>query len=183
MSFQGPCGSTSSAELSGSDLTSHAVSKETIAPGELDLFGRDWIRRWKDGPGHNKDWRSSRYLKSMRKGERAKYQLSSLGRRSCLNPSKATNYYLAIIQFPPHIAVPKDMLRQKSTSCQGHSSYLKPKSSWQAMNEMGLNKKTSFLPKSRARCEPWMTNPIDPLDIEEARRPKDRFSAESEVSK
>ena len=50
------------------------------------------------------------------------------------------------------------------------------------MNEVGP-KKTTFLPKSRARCEPWMTNPIDSLDIEEAQRPKDRFSDDSEVSK
>ena len=183
MSFQGPCSSTSSAELSGSDLISHPVSKETIAPNELDLFGRDWLCWWKDGPGHNKDWRSSRYLKVMSKAKREKYQLSSLGRRSYLNSSKATNYHLAITQFPPHIGVPKDTLRQKPTFCQGHSSYLKPKSSWQAMNEVGLNKKTIFLPKSGARCEPWMTNPIDSLDIEEARTPEDRISADSKVSK
>ena len=181
--FLGPCGSTSSTEIGGSALSSHSIGEASIAPNKLDHLGRDWIRRWKDGPGHNKDWRSSRYLKSMRKGERAKYQLSSLGRGSYLNPSKATNYYLAITQFPPHIAVPKDMLRQKSISCQGHSSCLKPKSSWQAMNEMGLNKKTTFLRKTRARCEPWMASPIDSLDIEDAWRPKDRLSSESEISK
>ena len=183
MSFQGPYNSKSRAEIGDSDLLSHSGSKETIAPSELDLFGRDYIRRWKDGPGRNKDRRSSRYLKSMRKGERAKYQLSSPGRRSYLIPSKVTNGYLAITQFPPYIAVPKDMLRQKSTSCQGHSSYLRPKSSWQAMNEAGLNKKTSFLRKSHARCEPSMTGPIDSLDIEEARKSHDRLSADSEVSK
>ena len=184
MSFQGPCGSMSSAELSGSDLTSHSVSKETIAPDELDLFGRDWICWWKDGPGHNKGWRSSRYLKIMSKGKRAKYQLSSLGRRSSLtyvNASKATKTYLAITQFSSHIAVPKDMLRQKPTFCQGHSSY-QPESSWQAMNEAGLEN-TILLPSSRARCEPWMTKSIDLLDIEEAWTPKDSFSANSEVSK
>lgn len=183
MSFQGPYNSRSSTEIGDSDLLSHSISKSTIAPGELDLFGRDRVRRWKDGPGHNKDWRSSRYLKSMRKGERAKYQLSSLGRRSYSNPSKATNNYLAITQFPPHIAIPKDMLRQKSACCQGHSSYLRPKSSWQAMNEAGLNKKTNFLRKSRAGCQPSMTGPIDLLDIEEDWKSNDRFSAGSEVSK
>lgn len=47
---QGPCGSTSSAEIRGSNLLSHSVSEETVAPNGLDLFGRDWIRRWKDGP-------------------------------------------------------------------------------------------------------------------------------------
>ena len=183
MSFQGSCSSTSNSKIGGFDSLSHSVSEETIASGELDLFGRDWIRRWKDGPGHSKDWRSSRYLKSVRKGERAKYQLSSLARRSCLDSFKATNHYPAISQSQPHIAVPRDMLRQKSTSCQGHSSCLKSKSSWQAMNEVGLDKKTIFLPKSRARCEPWMTNAINSLDIEEARRPKDIFSAESQVFK
>ena len=180
---QGPCSSTSSAEISGSNLLSHSVSEETVAPNELDLFGRDWIRRWKDGPGRNKDWKSSCYLTSMRKRGQAKFQVSSLGSRSNLDPSKATNYYLAITHSPSHIAVPKDMLRQKSTSCQGHLSCLKPKSSWQAMNEVGLNKKTISLPKSRARCEPWMTDPVDSWDIEEARRLQDRFSAEPEVSK
>ena len=183
MSFQSPCGSTSSAEVGGSELLSHPVSDETIAPGELDHFGRNWIRRWKDGPGRNKDWRSNCYLKPMRKGEWAKYQLSSLGRRSCLKRSKATNHHLANTPSPPQIAVPKDMLRQKSTSWQGHRSYLEPKSSWQAMSEVGLNKKTNFLPKSRARCEPWTTDLIDSLDNEEARRPKDRFSANPEISK
>ena len=183
MSFQGPYNSKSSVEIVKSDSLSHRVSKETIAPSELDLFGRDRIRRWKDGPGHNRDWRSSRFLKSMRKGEQAKYQLSSLGCKSHLNPSKATNHYLAITQFPSYIAVPKDMLRQKSTSCQGHSSYLKPKSSWRAMYEMGLNQKIILLPKSRARSKPWITDATDSFDIEEARSPRDGFNAESEVSK
>ena len=183
MSFRTPYNSKSSAEIGESDLLSHCVSKETVAPGGPDLVGRNWIRWWKIGPGRGKDWRSSRYLKSMRKGEWAKHQLSSLGRRSRLIPSKAANYYLAIAQAPSHIAVPKDMLRQKSRSCQRHSSYLRPKSSWQAMNEAGLNKKTNFLRKSRARCEPPMTGPMDSLDIEEARRPNDTISADSEVSK
>ena len=183
ISSQGPCGSTSSAEIRESILLSHSVSEETIALNELDFFGRDWIRRWKDGPGRNKDWKSSCYLKSMRKRGQAKFQVSSLGRRSNMDPSKATNYYLAIAHSPSHIAVPKDMLRQKSTFCQGRSSYLKPKSSWQAMNEVGLNKKTVFLSKSCARCEPWMTDPIDSLDIEKFWRPEDRFSADPEDSK
>lgn len=138
------------------------------------------MERWS---GRNKDWKSSRYQKSMRKRERAKFQVSSAGRRSYLDPSKATNCYLAITHSPPHITVPKDMLRQKSTSWHGHSSCLKPKSSWQATNEMGLNKKTIFLPKSRARCKPWMTDPTDSLDIEEVQRQDDRFSADLEVSK
>ena len=183
MSFQSPCGSTSGAEVGGSEFLSHPVSEETIAPGELDHFGRNWIRRWKDGPGRNKDWRSNRYLKPMRKGEWAKYQLSSLGRRSCSKRSKATNHHLSNTPFPPNIAVPKDMLRHKSTSCKGHGSYLKPKTSWQAMNEVGLNRKINFLSKSRARCEPWMTDLTDSLDIEEARRLKDRFSADQEIPK
>ena len=183
MSFHGPCGGTSGAEIGGSAPLSHSIGEESTALNRLDLFGRDWIRRWKDGPGHNKDWRPSRFLKSMRKGEQAKYQLSSLGCKSHLNPSKATNHYLAITQFPSYIAVPKDMLRQKSTSCHGHSSYLKPKSSWRAMYEMGLNQKIILLPKSRARSKPWITDATDSFDIEEARRPRDGFNAESEVSK
>ncbi|KAK0509952.1 hypothetical protein JMJ35_007346 [Cladonia borealis] len=181
-SFGASGGSTFSTEIVGSGLTSHFVSEGIIVPNGLDLFGREWIRRWKDGPGRNKDWRSSRYLKPMKEGEGAKYQLSSLGRRSYLNLSQATNYYLGITRIPPHIAVPKEMLRQKSTSCHGHSSYLKPKSSWRAMYEMGLNQKIILLPKSRARSKPWITDATDLFDIEEARRPRDGFNAESEVS-
>lgn len=136
-SSQGPCSSTSSAETTGSNLLNHSVGEETIAPNELDLFGRDWIHRWKDGPGRNKEWRASRYLKSLRKGERAKCQLLPSERRSpprYLYRSKAASHHLAITHSPPHIAVPKDMLRQKSTSCQSHSSCLKPKSPWRATN-------------------------------------------------
>ena len=183
MSSPGPCGSTSGAEIGGSKLLSQSVSDEIVAPNEVGVFSRKSIGRWKDGPGRSKDWRSSRSLKSMRTGERAKFQLSSLKRRSYLNPSKATNCYLAITHLPPHIEVPKDMLKQKSTSCQGHASCLKPKSTWQATNQMGLNKKTFPLPKSRVRCEQWMTDPIDSLDIEESWRTEDRFNADPELSK
>lgn len=186
MPFGGPCGSTSSAELGASDLPSHSFSREIIAPNEIDLYGRDRMSWWKDGPGRNKDWRSCRYLKAMSKGKWAKYRLSSLGCRSpfsYLIASKETKHYPAITHFSPHAAIPKDMLRQKPTSRQGHSSCLNPKFSWQAMKKVGLTKKTIFSPKSRARCEPWMTKPIDMLDIEEARMPKLRFSANSEVSR
>ena len=186
MSFQGPCGSTSSTEIRESNSLSHSVSEETVEPNELDHFGCDWIRRWKAGPGRNKDWRSSRYLKSLRKAEQGKYQLLPLGGRSSpryLYRSKAASHHLAITHSPPHIAVPKNMLRQKSTSCQGHSSILKPKSAWQAKNEMGLNKKTIHIPKSPARCKPRMTDSINSLDIEEAQRLEGRFSAEPEVFK
>ena len=151
-------------------------------PNGLDLFGREWIRRWKDGPGRNKDWRSSRYLKSVKEGEGAKYQLSSLGRRSYLNLSQATKIYLGTTRILPNIAVPKNMMRQKSNSCQVHSSNFKPKSSWQAMNKVDFKKKTMFPPKSHARCKPWITDAIDSFDIEEARRPRDEFNTESEVS-
>ena len=180
VSFQGPYDSKSSAEIGELDLLSLSGSKETIT---LDIFGRDYIRWWKDGPGSSKDWRTSRYLKSPRKGEQEKYQFPSLRHRSYVIPSRVTNDYPVITQFPPYIVVPKDMLRQKSTSCQGHSSYLKPKSSWRAMYEMGLNQKTILPPKSRARCKPWITNAIDSFDIEEAWRPRDEFNAELEVSK
>ena len=185
-SSQGACGSTSSAETTGSNLLNHSVGEESNAPSDLDLFGRDWIHRWKDGAGHNKDWRSSRYLKYSRKGERAKYQLLSPGRRSSprnLNRSKAASHHLAITHSAPHIEVPRDMLKQKSTSCQGHPACFKPKSTSQAMNKVGLNKKTKCSVKSSARCEPWMTDPIDSLDIEESCRSEDRFNADSEASK
>ena len=183
MSSPGPCGSTSGAEIGGSNLLSQSVSDEIVAPNEVGVFSRKLVDRWKGGPGRSKDWRSSRSLKSMRKGQQAKFQLSSSKRRLYLNPSKATNCCLAITHLPPHIEVPKDMLRQKSTSCQGHSSCLKPKSSWRATNQMGLNKKTFPLPKSRVRCEQWMTDPIDSLDIEESWRTEDRFNADPERSK
>ena len=182
MSSPGPCGSTSGAEIGGSNLLSQSVSDEIVAPSAVGVFSRKLVGRWKDGPGRSKDWRSSRSLNSMRKGQQAKFQLSSLKRRSYLNPSKATNCYLAITHLPPHIEVPRDMLKQKSTSCQGRSSCLRPKSTWQVMNQGGLNKKTKCLVKSSARCEPWMTDPVDSLDIEESWRSEDRFNADPEVS-
>ena len=185
-SSQGPCGSTSSAETTGSNLLNHSIGEVTVAPNELDLFGRDWIHRWKDGAGRNKDWRSTRYLKCLRKGERAKCQLLPSGRRSSPRNwyrSKAASHHLAITHSAPHIAVPKDMLRQKSTSCQGHSSCLKPKSTWQAMNDVGLNTKTKFAVKSSTRCEPWMNDPMDSLDAEESWMSEDRFNTNPEISK
>ena len=185
-SSQNPCNSTSSTKITGSNLLNHSIGEETVAPNELDLFGRDWIHRWKDGAGHNKDWRPTRYMKCLRKGERAKGQLLPSGRRSSprnLYRSKAASHHLAITHSAPHIAVPKDMLRQKSTSCQGHSSCLKPKSTWQAMNDVGLNTKTKFSVKSSTRCEPWMNDPIDSLDAEESWRSEDRFNTNPEVSK
>ena len=200
MLSQGLYGSTPNAEISGSDFTSHSVSKtmvdpivmieetktEPIATDKLDLLGRDRMYWWKNGPGHNKDWRPCRYVKSVRKGERAKYQLLPSERRSSLiylYPSKAASHHLAITQSPHHIAVPKGMLRQKPPLCQGNSSNVRPKSSWEAVNEVALNKKTIVSPKSRARWKPWMTNPIDLMHIEEAWTPDDRVIANSEISK
>ena len=119
--------------LEGDEITVTALYEE-------ELCERGRVNSWKNGPGRKKEWRSIRYLTSKRERKGAGLAISSLESAS-KSPTKAAGVRLLTRKTPWQIAVPRNMLMQKSTSYHGHPSSPKPRSSMQVVRNLGFRLK------------------------------------------
>ncbi len=98
---------------------------------------RGRVNTWKNGPGRKKEWRSIRYLTCKRKRKEVEFSVASLERTS-KSPPKAAGVHLLIKKAPWQIAVPRNMLLQKSSSDYDSPPSPKPRSSMQIGANLGL---------------------------------------------
>ena len=123
---------------------------------EENMCDRGRVNSWKSGPGGKKEWRSmSRYLTSKRKRKGAGFSVMRLERASKF-PSKAAGVHLGTKKAPWQIAIPRDMLMQRST-CSWSPSPPKPRSSMQ------LVRKLEFRLKYTHQTRFWDNNNFLPL--------------------
>ena len=129
--------------LSVSDQPFEGDEIAVTALHEEDICERGRVDSWKNGPGRKKEWRSIRYLTSERKRKRAECPVPGLEHASKF-PSKATRVRLLPKKAPWQIAVPRNMLMQKSSSCHGSRPYSKPRSSMQIVRDSRLKVKYPY---------------------------------------
>ena len=122
---------------------------------EEDICERDRVTSWKNGPGRQKEWRSiSRYLTSKRKRKGAEFLVISWERASKF-PFKVAGVHLLAKKAPWRIAIPRNMLMQKS-SYYGLPLSPKPGSSMQ------LVKSLEFKLRYTHKTQIWDNNDLLP---------------------